>query len=870
MRLAARIHPFVGLGFVVALGWGCGDSASNGTSVVVPTDAGLPFDVAVAPTPDARGAEVAEAGRDAGVDAATLDAPGDSLGRLPPVILVEILKPVAALEVDGGLGDGGLAPPILPKNQKLAPEVRVTVVSQTGDATEDLLSKVSASLTPVKGGPVATSANLVQVQFDRAPETNTAVYLFADKALDLAALTSGEYSLTVQAVTAGGAKQSVAVQVFIDAGPIIQFVQPVADSAWKGSMIATALVSDFFAGVKTVQFAVGQTVIDPTAIVIKGDRYSATIDFNGFPVPLDGPQLLTITALNGNDVQSTASQRFVVDNQGPTITNTSPAVAGMIGRIITIQATVTDPAGVVDSSVVAVVAHGNSKFQVTLTKGKDNVYAKLFDTTQLPVHAIFPTISFRAQDVLGNQSSVGYDLSLDNTPPIIDLDPPDNFQLFKLAGAKEICSWPFDPVGPDAIDDGSIVSQLFDIRARIEDEGNEPLTGGADFIPISGVAASSVKVLILDDTSRPLVVDTSDPPDGICDAVNPDLVPTSAPQSDRDAQLLGMVPMPPNTGAGDFSPKRGLACAGQEAPPKLLCDTTYNVSKQRGMTYSLGYAGNLPSIWTIAPIVADGLQCAGRQFDSSNNLTDGWACVAVVASDGLGNKQVSRPLRICVEASGSTACATTPGTVALAQVALSSSAKGEITFTTKAPLRGAGDVALVKGDAVNFQKVYPQSMLSGTHTVEPLDGTGTRFRVLDLSVVAPQLSAYDGADGALRIHGPVGVVIRTGEPIAVITDPLTMLDPAYTGLIRLTYVSDQPNLEGLEFAVTGITPEGFSLVEAIAAPTLTTSGTAIAESRLPNCTGTAVSQGSNLPPIVDYTKACKPWRSFPAQEARYQ
>jgi hypothetical protein len=70
------------------------------------------------------------------------------------------------------------------------------------------------------------------------------------------------------------------------------------------------------------------------------------------------------------------------------------------------------------------------------------------------------------------------------------------------------------------------------------------------------------------------------------------------------------------------------------------------------MTYSLGYSVQLglPSIWTIPPIVNNWLQCAGRQFDASNNLHDGWACVAVVASDKLGNKQVSRPIRICVVA----------------------------------------------------------------------------------------------------------------------------------------------------------------------------------------------------------------------------
>ena len=212
-------------------------------------------------------------------------------------------------------------------------------------------------------------------------------------------------------------------------------------------------------------------------------------------------------------------------------------------------------------------------------------------------------------------------------------------------------------MGPDAIDDGSVVTQLFDIRARIEDNGNTPLTGTADYVPVATVDPASVKVLILDDTSLPLVVDTSDPPDGICDDVNPELAPSVAPQSSKEAQLIDMVPLSPG-GGGDFSPQPGVACSGTDEPPPPLCETTYSLTKKRGMTYSHSYtAAALPAIWTIPPIVGDGLQCAGRQFDASNNLHDGWACVAVVASDKMGNKQVSRPIRICVAAQlGSTAC----------------------------------------------------------------------------------------------------------------------------------------------------------------------------------------------------------------------
>jgi hypothetical protein len=48
------------------------------------------------------------------------------------------------------------------------------------------------------------------------------------------------------------------------------------------------------------------------------------------------------------------------------------------------------------------------------------------------------------------------------------------------------------------------------------------------------------------------------------------------------------------------------------------------------MTEVLNYSvDGLPSIYTIGPIVNDSLQCAGHQFDASNNLKDGWTCLAV-------------------------------------------------------------------------------------------------------------------------------------------------------------------------------------------------------------------------------------------------
>jgi hypothetical protein len=860
----------------LALMVGCGGNETNQLPPVNFMDGGNSADVAIAPLPDGfiwPGSEVG--GKDSPSNDVPIDTDeGDANTSIPPLSFrVEILKPEASTKLDGSMADGGLVVPIIAKSQKLAPEVRVTVESQTSDATEDILSKVTASLNPVKGQAATTSTKLIQTQFDRTAETNTAVYLFANQNLDLAALASGLYRLDVVAKTIGNATAIASMQVFIDAGPNIQFVQPVEDSSWKGSMIATLLIDDDYAQVTGVALTIGQTAIDAKAILNNNDRYSATIDFNSFNPPLEGVQLLTVDAVNGHGIHSTSTRRFIVDTQGPSITDTSPAIGGMIGRVITLQAKVADTAGVLESSVVAVVAHGDSRFQVTLEKGKDDIFQKQFDTTQLPIHAIFPTISFRAQDVLGNQSTIAYDVSLDNTPPLLDLDPPNDVRLLKEVDKRYVCSWPFDPVGPDAVDDGSVVKQLFDIRARIEDKGNTPLTGSADFIPVGGVDPKTVGVLILDDISNPLVVDTSDPPDGICDAINPELIPSTTPKSSKDAQYIGMVSLAPYQGAGNYSSQKGVACSGTEEAPKPFCGTTYNAIKRQYLAYTLGYAGDLPSIWTVAPVVADGLQCAGRQFDASNNLKDGWACVAAVASDTLGNNQVSRPIRICLEVTPkSTACSPQNiGAIEIAKTSLSLSSTGEIFFTTKTPLLTASGSPLKNGDLVILAEVDPKSILNGTHAIEPVVGEVNTYKILGKTMVPPQLYTNSGPAGQRIAHGAVGVVIREGEPVTVLTDSTSALPAGYIGKVLLENVVDQPMIEELgELSVSGVSETGFTLVGVIGAPLSMLSGYALAESKLPNCTGTAVAQGSQLPPLIDGSKTCRPWDSYHSGETRWQ
>jgi hypothetical protein len=852
------------------LGAGCG-SGSNPTppAHLDPVDSGTGERTPVVIPPDTRPAGTPDVPIGATKDGPDAPLSSDGIPGLdvgPPARVTVAIQSLVASSADGGpIGspDGGAGPiPVYARSDRLAPTVRVLIEPLGGDPTGDVVVSVSSTLT--QAGASSPAARISLNQTDYAVAGLTKSYGYSDTPFDLAKLATGLYTLTVTAVTAAGATGTASTVVYIDGGPAIMFLSPNDGVSLRGSVLATVVVLDDHAGVASVSFSVGQVPISAEHITSNGAQYTVTLDFGSFNPPLDGPQVLTVTAVNGNGVVAIAARRFIVDNQGPVIADTKPSTGGLIGRLITIEAKVDDPAGVMESSVVAVVAHGDVHFEVHLEKGTDGVYRRLFDTTQLPSYALFPSISFRAQDVLGNQSSVGYLVSLDNTPPVLDLDPPDQVRLVKSTGA---CSWEFDPVGPDAIDDGSIVNQLFDVRARIEDEGNTPRTGVPDFVPIAGVDPTTTKVLILDDTSLPLTVDTSDPPDGICDDINPELVPSVAPQSARDAQLLDLVPINAKSGSADFTEEPGVPCTGDATvKPRPLCDTTYSFEKNAVMYYALGYAGNQPSIWTLPPVVGDGLQCAGRQFDSSNNLHDGWACVAVIASDKLGNTQVSRPLRICVAATpNSTACSgAAHGGQRLESVLMPASATGKVIIVTKDVVTGLTGAPLVDGDVIQIVNPTPTPIrpLMGEHKVTPTGTAGTQFILNEATPVVYDLWAdpLDGTDAVLK--GPVAVLLNNGANVQVLTEsPATQLPPDFNGAVTLTEHGLPPSPGNAWYYVDDLMPTGFALP----ATSGKLGGFVILSAKLPNCTGT-VFKSPTGGITVDASKRCKPWAAYPPVE----
>jgi hypothetical protein len=544
---------------------------------------------------------------------------------------------------------------IVPAAQRFVPQVTVVVTVPTGSVSDNL-DAVSAELWSTGSMAKKISATLLTLTSKVGMTGTGTSYVYAETPVDVSGLSSGAYELHVTATTLSGASGTTVRGFRADSGPTITITKPAQGNAYKGSIAAQVTITDaIFAPISGVTMSVGSHALTPSGPTgTPANQWTTLIDFNSYMPPLDGDQLFAVSATNSNGTKTSASVRFVIDNQGPSIAMTVPAVGAIIGSLTTISAVVTDPANVLDSSVVAVVAHGGETFTVKLDPDTSTAgrYSHQFDTRLLDVHDLYPTVSFRASDLLGNQSSIGYTVALDNTPPLADLDPSSHFRVrVKNAGIWS-CSWEFDPLGSDAVDDGGKTNQLYDIRARVEDRGNTPLAGGADVIPISLVDPGRVELLVLDDTIQPLVVDSDG--DGVCDKINPLLVPTTTPMSSQDALLVNLVPIAPVghadlTGDPSILGDPTLPCSpGTDAAhPDQLCYTT-------DLTVAVPYTtGSEPAIWTLAPVIPSGLQCVGNQFDAfANNVHDGWTCMAVRAADKLGNVQVSRVLRVCVDHDG--------------------------------------------------------------------------------------------------------------------------------------------------------------------------------------------------------------------------
>ncbi len=490
--------------------------------------------------------------------------------------------------------------------------------------------------------------------------------------VDLARAESGLFALTVGAATRGGRRGRSVVQVRVDRGPRVKIISPRDGQPVKGEFTAQVQVdySPFEAGGEITATLANAPVTFKAA---GPNLFEAVVDLGKYQPPLFGEQLLKVVATNVMGSRADASARFVVDAAGPVISATEPPAGAVIGGIVRISAKVADTAGVLGTTVIAVLGHkgADANFTLELKPESPGVYSVLFDTARLrtcgpPLSTeafcnVFPTISFRAADQLGNETTLSYEVAVDNRPPIVELDPSP-IRLLKVDPKRSgyVCSISFKPNGNYANErdmpyDLCAVPQTFDFRAWAEDDGN--YARGLRGTPIASIDPSTVAAFVQQDTTQPLVVDTDG--DGICDDINPKLVPgTRGPFSSNQVLKLNLGPLAP-AGRADFllkSKEPAMGCLAPEAElqPSAVCPSHEPARNTMVIAHPDILRGPYPSVWTVETTTPGDPFCLGSQFDTFANgiADDRWLCVAVAATDKVGNHGVSNPLRLYLDQRG--------------------------------------------------------------------------------------------------------------------------------------------------------------------------------------------------------------------------
>jgi hypothetical protein len=463
------------------------------------------------------------------------------------------------------------------------------------------------------------------------------------------------------------------VSTFYDAGPTITLTSPENGSAHSLSAILfnfSALPSPLTTGDQSADVTAVTLTVNAVAIAPLGTvsgmpgYYQTSVDLNDpkqfTPTPV-GLVPVTITATNKRGTVATSKFSFIVDSTGPVINIVSPPTTGVqfIGGEVTIEFTAVDEtngSGVdpntlsvqVNTSPPSLYVEGDSWHAQSDGKTFDYSFNTIEYSSQYQV-----SVTIVGSDKAGNQSQgASAQYYVDNSPPILDLQPPliqeeDN-------GPNYICSAPFDPLGVSP-DDLAIVPSVNTLRALAWDLGNVPDGPGVSFF--SGIDdAAGVRLYFQADGTAPLLKNKAGTEGGVCD----DIADTTLP-------FATLTPVTP-TGRPYFPPNApvvaGCTDGTDSAPPSTsACGNSSDLIRVIAHD-DLQQDVNIPVIYGVQ---VDSTFCTGGPLALTTKVAqDGWVCAAVVAQDKIGNRSVSAPIRLCLDAAdsegtayeGSPACAT--------------------------------------------------------------------------------------------------------------------------------------------------------------------------------------------------------------------
>ncbi|MBI4509408.1 MAG: hypothetical protein HY698_07205 [Deltaproteobacteria bacterium] len=622
---------------------------------------------------------------------------GDAQPRPDVIKLPDAAKVPDAGEVDAGPPDAEPgAPDAVPPDASWGPTAEVISPDKDGVIVNEPLTKLGCRAVPnsITGKPVTKvefQINEVEVKGHAVSESSTDWGLVTS----VDEFPNGEFNVTCIAGALDGlATTSEVRKAFLDLGPLITILSPANKSSFHGNIRVDFVVTpspimqgDTLAGLATEGV---HAYISAQEIPVNDNgngSYSALIradDEQLFGSPLNGEVRFTVTAQNKRGNIAMKATSFNVDNDGPVITILKPGVGDLVGGTFLVEATIADATSAVDErSAVAAMRYGPTELAAAEMVVTDGKYRAFFYSSELRrkaeerlpgVQLVFPTITVRARDVPGNESVVGRQVALDYTPPVASLDTGHVREAIdNLATKQTLCSWLFDPLGDDALNDRQLAYQVSAVRARVEDRGNiGAITTSHNQIPRAFVKMSGVQLFVLDHTDEgsgtvgdALVVDTDG--DGRCDEINPMVSPTTFPRKDTDAVVIDLGGI--NTNGRSYyqlepQPAPGKVPYDYDIYPAYVdCQGSIDSSIPFRLTPSSGLQRTLqmvdggelhktdPAIFSIPPM--NTTYPLGWSFDSvANGIEDGWACLAVRAEDNLGNVGVSAPIRVCFDHDG--------------------------------------------------------------------------------------------------------------------------------------------------------------------------------------------------------------------------
>jgi hypothetical protein len=574
--------------------------------------------------------------------------------------------------------DGGTVDPLAPSVELTSPAPAADPNNDTvvTDANLTVSCKVTRS-AQAKSSPVDTSA--VKITLER-PEDATKLMAPAVTAqpggvyqatFDLRSFPNGRLRLHCEARDLATPPHigKATLDTLLDLGPSIDVFDP------KNKNVYTRLTpvgiqfqvrpaalsdSDNEANVAQVKLNVSGADTPVMESSTTPGLYQTSIDFNDtakFPVPPTSAQVV----VSISDARTpTAATRVVVvdiaiDGEGPSITVTAPPNLEIVHGVKTLMVTVSDPSGLKPGSLKADINAG--ALVIDKWDGTAPNFQQKFDTRMFGSELTELTINVSATDTVGNVSTKGHRLRLDNLPPLISLDPP-LLREYKASGTDTICSAPFDPVGTLAANDGQRVLTSWHYRALVEDQTNHSPGASVDYL--AGVDPGKVQLFVQTDYGVPFLQDTDN--DGVCDEIYGLMLP---PGMKPWAQLpMGAVTPAGNAwypakapsfdAANPLSIAPGFCKAGAEGDtsPKPICDFSEMIRVVPGEVQ-----GKPPAVYALAPSNdANTGECNGGSWELSF-AKPGWLCLAARAEDKIGNVGVSAPLRVCFDDGSHPACA---------------------------------------------------------------------------------------------------------------------------------------------------------------------------------------------------------------------